>query len=70
MNATLVRWMRLGAEKWRQFYDPPRTGANYECVKCHHCWTGEAGPVTCPACGSPWVTWTNYSQMFSGENNA
>ena len=64
MTATKVREARLGTETWRQFYDPPRLGAEYECAECRHRWTGEAGPVTCPACGSPWVAWINYSRMF------
>ena len=64
MSATKVREARLGNETWRQFYNLPRLGAEYECAECRHRWTGEAGPVTCLACGSPWVAWVNYSRMF------
>ena len=68
VSATKVRETRLGNETWRQFYDPPRLGAEYECAEFRHRWAGEAGPVTCPACGSPWVAWVNYSRMFPADD--
>lgn len=67
MTATKVREMRAGEVRWRQFYDEPRSGAEYECCKCHYRWTGKAGPVTCPSCGSPWVAWVNHSRMFPAK---
>lgn len=48
-------------------------GAEYQCIACGHEWIGWCGPgaveedeppLACQTCGSIYVKWANYEEMF------
>jgi rubrerythrin len=37
--------------------------AEFTCSRCTFGWKQSPGPTSCPACGSLYAKWVNYSEM-------
>lgn len=38
--------------------------AEFQCKDCSHKFYGKPEPVTCKRCGSYWIDWLNYHELF------
>ena len=47
----------------RKKIKPKKNKYKYACTQCLQVWTAVSNPGVCPACGSAYYKWVNYSDF-------